>query len=108
MCGAAAESIMLAVAIAKTGDEAAVLKTYLAPQGRKRTIDRIIHGARPGIADPFKAATDLLSYWRDEAAHGTVSEISEIEAHTALGRLVRFAQFASNNWSELTNPANER
>jgi hypothetical protein len=40
---------------------------------------RAIHGARPGIADPFKAATSLLSYWRDEAAHGTVSEISEIE-----------------------------
>jgi hypothetical protein len=44
----------------------------------------------------------LLSYWRDEAAHGTVSEIAEIEAHTALGRLVRFAQFTSDNWDELT------
>jgi hypothetical protein len=45
---------------------------------------------------------DLLSYWRDEAAHGTASEISETEAHTALGRLVRFAQFASDHWNELT------
>ena len=71
MCGAAAEAIMLAVAIAKTGDEGAVLKAYLRPQGRKRTIDGIIHGARAGLADAFKAATDLLSYWRDEAArHG--------------------------------------
>lgn len=102
MCGAAAESIVLAIAIAKTGDEGAVLKTYLAAHGRKRTIDGIIHGARTGIADAFKAATDLLSYWRDEAAHGTASDISEIEAHTALGRLVRFAQFASDNWTELT------
>lgn len=102
MCGAAAESIVLAVAIAKTRDEAEVLKTYLAAQGRRRTVDSIIHGARQGIASPFKAATDLLSYWRDEAAHGTASEISEIEAHTALGRLVRFAQFASDNWTELT------
>ena len=102
MCGAAAESIVLAVAIAKIGDEVSVLKGYLAAQGRKRTIDGIIHGARAGVADPFKAATDLLSYWRDEAAHGAASEISEIEAHTALGRLVRFAQFASDNWSELT------
>jgi hypothetical protein len=102
MSGAAAESIVLAAAIAKTGDEAAVLKNYMSAQGRKRTIDSIIHGARAGIAEPFKAATDLLAYWRDEAAHGTASEISEIEAHTALGRLVRFAQFASDNWSELT------
>ena len=77
MCGAAAELIMLAVAIAKTGDEGAVLKTYLGPQGRKRTIDAIIHGARDSFANAFKAATDLLSYWRDEAAHGTASEISQ-------------------------------
>ncbi len=97
MCGAAAELIVLAVAIAKTGDEAAALKTYLAAHGRKRTIDGIIHGARASIADALKAATDLLSYRRDEAAHGTASEISEIEAHTALGRLVRFGQFASDN-----------
>jgi hypothetical protein len=27
------------------------------------------------IADAFKAATDLLSYWGYEAAHGTASEI---------------------------------
>jgi hypothetical protein len=103
MCGAAAESIVLAIATAKSRDEATVLKTYLAAQGRKRTIDGIVHGARAGIADAFKAATDLLSYWRDESAHGRASEISEIEAHTALGRLVRFAQFASDNWTELTS-----
>jgi hypothetical protein len=102
MCGAAAESIVLAVAIAKTRDEEAVLKTYLAAHGRKRTIDGIIHGARASITNTFKTATDLLSYWRDEAAHGTPSEISEIEAHTALARLVRFAQFACDNWAELT------
>lgn len=102
MCGAAAESIVLAAAIAKNRDEADVLKTYLASQGRRRTIDAVIHGARPSIAEPFRAATSLLSYWRDESAHGRASDISEIEAHTALGRLVRFAQFASDNWSELT------
>jgi hypothetical protein len=103
MCGAAAESVLLCVAIAKTGDEASVLKTYLAAHGRKRTIDSIVQGARPSVADPFKAATSLLSYWRDEAAHGIVSEISEIEAHTALGRLVRFSQFTCDNWTELTH-----
>jgi hypothetical protein len=104
MCGAAAESILLSVAIAKSGDEASVLKTYLASQGRKRTVDSIVHGAPHGIAEPFRAATSLLSYWRDEAAHGVVSEISEIEAYTALARLVRFAQFACDNWTGLTSP----
>jgi hypothetical protein len=102
MCGAAAESVVLAVAIAKKGDEDAVLKVYFAAQGRKRTVDAVTHGAHASIAEPFRAATSLLSYWRDESAHGRASDISEIEAHTALGRLVRFAQFASDNWSELT------
>lgn len=102
MCGAAAESILLAVAAAKTGDEDAVLKAYFAAQGRKRTVDTVTHGAHASINEPFRAATSLLSYWRDESAHGRPSDISEIEAHTALGRLVRFAQFASDNWSELT------
>jgi hypothetical protein len=102
MCGAAAESIVLSVAVGKSGDEAAVLKVYFTAQGRKRTIDAVLHGVRIGIAEPFKAATSLLSYWRDEAAHGTSSQISEIEAHTALGRLVRFAQFVCDSWIELT------
>jgi hypothetical protein len=34
MCGAAAEAILLAVAIKKTGDEAATLKTYGGQGGR--------------------------------------------------------------------------
>jgi hypothetical protein len=102
MCGAAAESILLSVAIAKSGAEDSVLRTYMASRGRKRTIDAVVHGAPPGIAEPFRAATSLLSYWRDEAAHGSISEISEIEAHTALARLMRLAQFACDNWVELT------
>lgn len=46
MCGAAAESVVLAVAIAKQGDEDAVLKVYFAAQGRKRTTDAVVHGAQ--------------------------------------------------------------
>jgi hypothetical protein len=53
---------------------ARALKTYLAPQGRKRTIDRIIHGARAGvivlavaIAKTGDEAVALKTYF---AAHG--------------------------------------
>ncbi len=101
MCGAAAESILLAVAAAKSGDETTMLAAYRASKGRQRTIDAIVGKARQGIAEPFRSATQLLSYWRDEAAHGTASTISEIEAHEALARLLRFAQFTSDNWGEL-------
>jgi hypothetical protein len=103
MCGAAAESILLAVAIQKSGDEAATLTLYRTASGRRRVIEGIIGQARQTIAEPFRSATGLLSYWRDEAAHGLASAISEIEAHEALARLLRFAQFATENWDELTS-----
>jgi hypothetical protein len=103
MCGAAAESILLAVAIAKNGDDvAATLAMYRAPNGRRKVIDRIVGQVRPVIAEPFRSATGLLSFWRDDAAHGLASGISEIEAHEALARLIRFAQFAAENWDDLT------
>ncbi len=102
MCGAAAESILLSVAIAKSGDEAASIRVYQSSQGRRKIIDEIVGRARPPIAGPFRSATGLLSYWRDDAAHGITSTISEIEAHEALSRLLRFAQFANDNWAELT------
>jgi hypothetical protein len=103
MSGAAAESILLAVAIAKSGDEPSVMKIYEAAHGRRKIVDGIVGQARTAIASPFRSATGLLSYWRDDAAHGVVSNISEIEAHEALSRLLRFAQFANDNWDELTN-----
>jgi hypothetical protein len=102
MCGAAAESILLAVAIAKSGDEDATMRLYRTSQGRRRVIDQIIGAARKEIGDPFRSATGLLAYWRDDAAHGAASKISEIEAHEALGRLLRFAQFTNDHWAELT------
>jgi hypothetical protein len=105
MCGAASESILLAVAVAKTGDEEAVLTAYRSANGRKKIVDSIIGQARPALAEHFRNATGLLSYWRDEAAHGILSEISEIEAHEALARLVRFAQFSQDNWTALTGAA---
>jgi hypothetical protein len=102
MCGAAAESILLAVAIAKSGDEAKTVAAYRASMGRQRTIDSVVGQARLAIAEPFRSAAQLLSYWRDEAAHGMASTISEPEAHNAVARLLRFAQFVTDNWNELT------
>jgi hypothetical protein len=102
MCGASAESILLAVAIAKSGDEASVLSSYRTAGGRQKVINAIVGQARPAIAEPFRSATGLLSYWRDDAAHGLASTISEIEAHEALARLMRFAQFTTDQWDELT------
>jgi hypothetical protein len=99
MCGAAAESILLAVAIAKSGDERATLSTYKTASGRRGVVDSVVGQAVQTIAEAFRSATGLLSYWRDEASHGMASTISEIEAHEGLARLLPFAQFAADNWA---------
>ena len=98
MCGAAAESILLAVAVAKSRDERTTLKDYRAAKGRQKVIDRITAGLNQGLAEPFRNATGLLSYWRDDAAHGQASTISEIEAHEAHGLVVPALENPSRRW----------
>lgn len=102
MCGAAAESILLAVAIAKT-DEASVLKTYRSAQGRSRIENLIFGKARKQLQTEFRGFSSLLKYWRDEAAHGKTSGITDNEAYTSLALLLRFAIYTDECWDELTS-----
>jgi hypothetical protein len=102
MCGAAAESILLATAIAKAKDEESVLKEYRSATGRKRVADRITGTLRASLRDQFETFVRLLGYWRDDAGHGRDSSISEPEANMALLQLLRFAQFADSEWDALT------
>ena len=44
----------------------------------------------------------LLKYWRDEAAHGRQSDISDNESFTSLVLLLRFSLFAKDNHEVLT------
>jgi hypothetical protein len=106
MAGTAAESILLAVAIAKMGgDEARVLAQYRGAQGRKRITDLITRGLRQGLADQFLMTSGILNFWRDEAAHGTRTTITEGEAQASLAQLLRFAQLTADNWDTLTAAA---
>jgi hypothetical protein len=108
MCGAAAESILLAVAIAAVGDSTKVLSMYEATGGRGR-VENLVIGKKPKpLQDEFRAALNLLKYWRDAAAHGRKSGIGENEAYTSLALLLRFAQFANERWQELTFSEAER
>ena len=70
MCGAAAESILLATAISMSGKEDEVLKTYTTASGRKRIESIVVGQANEHIKREFQGLTQLLKYWRDEAAHG--------------------------------------
>ena len=102
MCGAAAESILLHLAIQKVGDEDEVLSKYKQSNGRKKLEDIIIGQAKGGMKNEFEVNFSLLKYWRDEAGHGRPSQISDNEAFTSLSLLLRCAIFARDNYSILT------
>jgi hypothetical protein len=102
MCGAGAESIFLALAIQKSGDAEATEKLYLTKNGRSQ-IEATLTGQQPArIQNGFKGFTGLLKYWRDVSAHGQESHIEEVEAFTSVLLLLRFAQFATDHWDDLT------
>jgi len=102
MCGAASESIILALAAAKTRDRDGVLSIYRGAQGRSRVLSRITGQLTAPLRESVSLGFDLLKYWRDAAAHGHAIDIGEMEAYLALFTLFRFAVFASDNWAELT------
>ena len=104
MCGAAAESVLLSVAIAKMGDEAIVLKEYRTANGRSKVESLVLGKSRQQLQTGLRAFTESLKYWRDESAHGLASSISDEQAYTSLALMLRLAQFANDNWQELTQP----
>jgi hypothetical protein len=108
MCGAAAESIVLALAIEIGGDEGTVIHEYLSAGGRGRIENRIVGRAEARIQREFRGYTELLKYWRDASAHGQAVHIAESEGFTSLATLLRFAQFAHDNWEVLTSTTETR
>lgn len=103
MCGAAAESVLLAIAICKTEDEAKVLDAYGQRDGRRKVMRMIFDNpSLTTLGSRFETGFNLLTYWRDDAAHGRFSTISELEAYDALGRLLRLASLTGENWTQLT------
>ena len=100
LCGAAAESILLAVAIEKK-DEESVLKLYNAANGRSRVEKLLLGQAREKTRRECQGYLSLLKYWRDEASHGGPTNIDDNEALTSLAFLLRFASFIADRWDEL-------
>jgi hypothetical protein len=101
MAGAAAESILIALAVNKSGDEEKILAIYNGPAGRKRTTKLLLEGVRASLQQQLEDALFVLHYWRDNASHGVATEITEIQAHASLMQLLRLAQFADKNWGSL-------
>jgi hypothetical protein len=103
MCGAAAESVLLAAAIARRGDTNSVLRDYRAGGGRTRVANSLLGQVGEPTSSRFRTFMDLLNYWRDDSSHGVASTIDEPEAFDALSRLMRFAHFVNDHWVALTD-----
>lgn len=102
MAGAAAESILIEVAVAKSGDRKDVMHVYQARSGRRDTTNRALAGVREPLASQLRMLLDLLGYWRDNAAHGGDHVYTEVEAYDALSRLLRLALRVGESWDLLT------
>lgn len=101
MSGAAAESILLALATVKIGDEAKVLMEYNTTGGRRRLTKRISNNVSSAMATQLDAAFQALGQWHDGVGHATMTKVSEAEAHIRLTDLLRLAQFVHDHWGEL-------
>ncbi|MDQ3604981.1 MAG: hypothetical protein M3418_02145 [Gemmatimonadota bacterium] len=102
MCGAAAESILLALAVARSGDEVEILREYRHSDGRSRIEKKLLQGQNSHVHQHLPKFMELLKYWRDDAAHGADAEINEEVAFVSLLLLLRFAAFADDRWETLT------
>ena len=103
MAGASAKSSLLAVAIAKVGDETQVLKEYQRAGGRTKVTRLITTGVAASVTQAFESLQlQVLHYWRDDAAHGKATTIEEVEAYASLVMLLRLAQFCADRWADLT------
>ena len=101
MVGAAAESVLLALAIAKTGDEERVIAIYRQARGRQRVLDLIIAGATAQRRNTMATFAAIISLWRDEAAHGRASLLATANADEALRQLLHMCQWVDREWDEL-------
>jgi len=101
MVGAAAEAILLAAAVIKLGDEKAE-QLYFSRNGRSNLQKTLLGQQTTILRAEFERHTDLITYWRDQSAHGHQTGIKEGEAYMALSGLLRLAHFASDKWNELT------
>jgi len=104
MCGAAAEAILVALAIAKTKDRDKVLKGYKTTSGRATLIRTVLNGVKEEARIHYQAGLTLINAYRDESAHGDDTEIDRDgdAAKTMLETLLRFAKLSEQNWELLT------
>jgi hypothetical protein len=102
MVGASAESVLLAIAIRKVGNEEQVLRTYRSARGRQAVLNFIVGQANAQTRTTLTTFAGIISLWRDDAAHGQISPISTANADEALRQLLHMCQWVVQEWDALT------
>jgi hypothetical protein len=102
MVGAAAESILLALAIAKIGNESQVVRNYNATGGRRKVVNMVVGQSDELTRNRLVTFSNIVTNWRDEAAHGRESSLTTANADEALRQLLHMCQWVSREWSSLT------
>jgi hypothetical protein len=102
MAGAAAEAVLIALAVEKKGERTWVEKRMRGTGGRQE-----LHKAlRPegGAEGQRRVETliDLVSYYRDDAAHTLGDPITDEGAQLTLLLLLNVAAYADQHWAYLT------
>jgi hypothetical protein len=101
MAGAAAESILLSLAVAASQSEAEVLREYMTSGGAVKIRKRIARGANAAVAREIDNISELLKYWRDESTHASSVDLNEESAYQALLLLWRLARFVDTRWHDI-------
>jgi hypothetical protein len=102
MVGAAAESVLLAIAITKEGDAERVLNAYHGNRGRQTVLNMIVGQADAQRRNTLTTFAGIVSLWRDDAAHGRASPIDTSNADEALRQLLHMCQWVAREWDNLT------
>jgi hypothetical protein len=102
MSGAAAESIMLKVAILKQDkSEDEILQSYESRNGVKWILDYVTGKARKEIRERLGIFSQLIKYRRDSSSHGKALEINEFDAYDSVSRLIWLSIFIKDNLKEV-------
>ena len=102
MTGAAAESVLLALAIAKVGEEETILKTYQASGGRQKVLNLVVSQANDHRRNTLTTFSKIILMWRDEAAHGVATPLDTANADEGLHQLLHMCQWVEKEWNNLT------
>jgi hypothetical protein len=63
----------------------------------------VLGQAHEALQNRIASLTGLIGYWRDDAAHGQATRLSDVEAFTALAMLLRLAALVNDHWAELVH-----